>query len=72
MQEERLSQLAEDLGGSKAAFARRCDVREERDVASLVGAAEEAFGQPLNIMVANAGGSPHCRVHTLRCAALLV
>ncbi|KAL4448303.1 hypothetical protein ABPG75_005522 [Micractinium tetrahymenae] len=55
IQEERLAKLIAELGGPRAAVARRCDVREEQDVQALVASAEEAFGQPLDIMVANAG-----------------
>lgn len=61
LHEERLGELAAQLGGPEVAATRRCDVREERDVEALVAAAEEAFAQPLGIMVSNAGG-PLCSV----------
>lgn len=55
LQEDSLNKLAAQLGGPEIAATRRCDVREERDVQVLVGAAEEAFGRPLDIMVSSAG-----------------
>ncbi|KAL4433293.1 hypothetical protein ABPG77_003341 [Micractinium sp. CCAP 211/92] len=62
LQEDSLNKLAAQLGGPEIAATRRCDVREERDVQVLVGAAEEAFGRPLDIMVSSAGivGGTRC------------
>jgi NADP-dependent 3-hydroxy acid dehydrogenase YdfG len=52
--EERLERLAEELGGSERALARRCDVTDFGDQAALVGAALESFGR-LDAAFANAG-----------------
>lgn len=49
---EEADALVEELGG--AALARRGDVREEADMAALVGAAEEAWGR-VDVAIANAG-----------------
>jgi NADP-dependent 3-hydroxy acid dehydrogenase YdfG len=52
--EDKLSALAEELGGGDRALARRCDVAIWDDQESLVAAALEAFGQ-VDVVFANAG-----------------
>ena len=52
--EDRLQQLAEELGGPDRAIAQRCDVTEWDQVEALVGAATEGFGR-LDAVFANAG-----------------
>jgi len=57
--DDRLSALAESLGGSDRAIAVRCDVREWSDQQAMVQAALDAFGR-LDVVFANAGigGTP--------------
>jgi NADP-dependent 3-hydroxy acid dehydrogenase YdfG len=52
--EERLRELAAELGGDERVRAVRCDVTEWEDVEAAVFAALEAFGQ-LDVSFANAG-----------------
>ncbi len=52
IQEEAVAVVADELG--EAAIHRRCDVTREADVAALVDAAVETFGQ-LDVMYNNAG-----------------
>jgi NADP-dependent 3-hydroxy acid dehydrogenase YdfG len=52
--EERLRELAAELGGDERVRAVRCDVTEWEDVEGAVFAALEAFGQ-LDVSFANAG-----------------
>jgi NAD(P)-dependent dehydrogenase (short-subunit alcohol dehydrogenase family) len=52
IQEDAVAGVAESLG--EAAIHRRCDVTREEDVAALVDAAVESFGQ-LDVMYNNAG-----------------
>jgi NADP-dependent 3-hydroxy acid dehydrogenase YdfG len=57
--EDRLSELADALGGSDRAIAVKCDVQEWSDQEALVKTALEAFGR-LDVVFANAGmgGTP--------------
>jgi NADP-dependent 3-hydroxy acid dehydrogenase YdfG len=52
--EERLAQLADELGGDEQAVARRCDVSSWADQQALVRAALERFGR-MDAYLANAG-----------------
>src|SRR5215213_204505 len=52
--EERLSQLAAELGGPERAIAVRCDVTEWEDNQRIAAAAAESFGR-LDAVFANAG-----------------
>jgi NADP-dependent 3-hydroxy acid dehydrogenase YdfG len=52
--EDRLRQLAEELGGDERAIAVRCDVTEWEDNRALVGAALDSFGR-IDAVFANAG-----------------
>jgi NADP-dependent 3-hydroxy acid dehydrogenase YdfG len=52
--EDKLSELAAELGGDDVAIGRRCDVTDWDDQQALVGAALDAFGR-LDAMFANAG-----------------
>jgi len=52
--EERLSELAEELGGRERAIAMRCDVTEWEDNQRIAATATESFGQ-LDVVFANAG-----------------
>jgi NADP-dependent 3-hydroxy acid dehydrogenase YdfG len=52
--EDKLRQLAAELGGEEKAIAVRCDVTEWEDNERLVQAALEAFGR-LDVALANAG-----------------
>jgi NADP-dependent 3-hydroxy acid dehydrogenase YdfG len=52
--EEKLSELAEELGGEDRAIAVRCDVTEWEDNQRIAAAATEAFGG-LDAVFANAG-----------------
>ena len=52
--EDKLSTLAEELGGAERALAVRCDVTESDDQEALVKAALDAFGQ-IDVVFANAG-----------------
>jgi NADP-dependent 3-hydroxy acid dehydrogenase YdfG len=52
--EERLHELARELGGSEAAVAQRCDVTDWDDQQALVRTALDRFGA-LDAMFANAG-----------------
>jgi NADP-dependent 3-hydroxy acid dehydrogenase YdfG len=52
--EERLSELAGELGGEERALAVRCDVTSFEDQQAAVGAALERFGR-LDAFMANAG-----------------
>jgi len=55
---DRLSRLAEELGGTEHAVAVQCDVTEWEQQESLVARAREAFGQ-IDVVFANAGfGAP--------------
>jgi len=45
--------LAAELGGS--AFGMRCDITDPADCAALVAQAEQCFGAPIDIFLANAG-----------------
>jgi NADP-dependent 3-hydroxy acid dehydrogenase YdfG len=56
--EEKLAQLARELGGEERAIAVRCDVTEWGDQQQMVATALERFGQ-LDVVFANAGfGAP--------------
>jgi NADP-dependent 3-hydroxy acid dehydrogenase YdfG len=56
--EDKLAQLAQDLGGDERAIAVRCDVTEWDDQQQMVATALERFGQ-LDVVFANAGfGAP--------------
>jgi NADP-dependent 3-hydroxy acid dehydrogenase YdfG len=56
--EDKLAELARDLGGDERAIAVRCDVTEWDDQQRMVAAALERFGQ-LDVVFANAGfGAP--------------
>ena len=56
--EDKLTALAEELGGAERALAVRCDVTEWDDQQALAAAALDAFGQ-IDIAWANAGfGAP--------------
>ena len=56
--EEKLTALAEELGGADRAIAVPCDVREWADQEALVGQALETFGR-IDVAFANAGfGGP--------------
>jgi NADP-dependent 3-hydroxy acid dehydrogenase YdfG len=56
--EERLRELAEELGGSQRALALRCDVTDWEDQQRMVEGALDAFGR-LDAVFANAGfGGP--------------
>jgi NADP-dependent 3-hydroxy acid dehydrogenase YdfG len=52
--EDKLSALAEELGGAERAIAERCDVTEWGDQEALVSAALDAFGR-VDAVFANAG-----------------
>ena len=52
--EDKLSALADELGGPEAALAQRCDVTALADLEALAGAATERFGR-LDAVFANAG-----------------
>jgi NADP-dependent 3-hydroxy acid dehydrogenase YdfG len=52
--EDKLEQLAEELGGHARALARRCDVTDWADQHALVAAALDGFGR-LDAVFANAG-----------------
>jgi NADP-dependent 3-hydroxy acid dehydrogenase YdfG len=52
--EDKLKQLASDLGGEEKAIAVRCDVTDWEDQQAAVAAAVEAFGR-LDASLANAG-----------------
>ncbi len=52
--EDRLRELAEELGGDERAIAVRCDVTEWEDNQALVGAALDSFGR-IDAVFANAG-----------------
>jgi NADP-dependent 3-hydroxy acid dehydrogenase YdfG len=52
--EDKLSALADELGGADRALARRCDVAVWDDQESLVATALEGFGQ-IDVVFANAG-----------------
>jgi NADP-dependent 3-hydroxy acid dehydrogenase YdfG len=52
--EDRLHELAGELGGEEHALARRCDVSRFEEVEALVDAARERFGR-LDAVFANAG-----------------
>jgi NADP-dependent 3-hydroxy acid dehydrogenase YdfG len=52
--EERLEELAAELGGAERALAVRCDVTEWSDQERMAAAALEAFGR-IDVSVANAG-----------------
>ena len=52
--EDKLTALADDLGGEEKAFAQRCDVTSWEDQQALVAAALERFGR-LDAYFANAG-----------------
>jgi NADP-dependent 3-hydroxy acid dehydrogenase YdfG len=52
--EERLEELAEELGGAEQAVAVRCDVTEWEDNERIAAAAKENFGR-LDAVFANAG-----------------
>lgn len=52
--DDRLSALADSLGGSERAVAVQCDVREWSDQQAMVAAALDAFGR-LDVVFANAG-----------------
>jgi NADP-dependent 3-hydroxy acid dehydrogenase YdfG len=52
--EDRLTALADELGGAERALARRCDVAVWDDQESLVAAALELFGR-VDVAFANAG-----------------
>ncbi|MFM9044038.1 MAG: SDR family oxidoreductase, partial [bacterium] len=52
--EDRLEQLASDLGGEDKAIARRCDVTDWDDQQALVAAGIEGFGR-IDAVFANAG-----------------
>jgi NADP-dependent 3-hydroxy acid dehydrogenase YdfG len=52
--EDRLSALADELGGRERAVPVRCDVREWADQEAMVAAALEAFGG-IDVVFANAG-----------------
>jgi NADP-dependent 3-hydroxy acid dehydrogenase YdfG len=52
--EDRLTQLAEELGGADKALATRCDVASWDDQQALVAAALERFGR-IDVFFANAG-----------------
>jgi NADP-dependent 3-hydroxy acid dehydrogenase YdfG len=52
--EDRISELADELGGSERAVAVRCDVTEWDDVEGIAAAAMESFGR-LDAVFANAG-----------------
>ena len=56
--EDKLTSLAEDLGGSDRTLAVRCDVTSWDDQQALAAAAHEAFGR-IDVVFANAGfGAP--------------
>jgi|tagenome__1003787_1003787.scaffolds.fasta_scaffold20818708_2 NADP-dependent 3-hydroxy acid dehydrogenase YdfG len=56
--QEKLSALADELGGADRALAVRCDVTEWEDQEGIVAQALEAFGR-LDVVFANAGfGAP--------------
>jgi NADP-dependent 3-hydroxy acid dehydrogenase YdfG len=56
--EDRLRELADELGGDERAIAQRCDVTEWDDQQALVHTALERFGR-LDVVFANAGfGAP--------------
>jgi NADP-dependent 3-hydroxy acid dehydrogenase YdfG len=52
--EDKLAVLAEELGGSERALARRCDVTEWEDQQALVEAALDAYGR-IDVAFGNAG-----------------
>jgi NADP-dependent 3-hydroxy acid dehydrogenase YdfG len=52
--EDRLRELAEELGGEGRALVRRCDVTEWGEVDALASAARERFGR-IDVVFANAG-----------------
>jgi NADP-dependent 3-hydroxy acid dehydrogenase YdfG len=52
--EDKLEQLAQELGGDSKALARRCDVTDWEDQQAFVAAALDAFGR-LDAVFANAG-----------------
>src|SRR2546428_13295467 len=52
--EDKLAALADDLGGSERALARRCDVTEWEDQEALAQAALDAYGR-IDVAFANAG-----------------
>ena len=52
--EDRISELADDLGGGDRAIAVRCDVTEWDDVQRIAAAGTESFGR-LDAVFANAG-----------------
>ena len=52
--EERLQELAQELGGSERALAVRCDVTDWEDQQRMVEQALEAFGR-VDVAFANAG-----------------
>lgn len=52
--EDKLTALADELGGPERALAIRCDVTEWEDQEALVKAALDAFGQ-IDVVFANAG-----------------
>jgi NADP-dependent 3-hydroxy acid dehydrogenase YdfG len=56
--QEKLSALADELGGAEHAVAQRCDVTEWQDQQALAARALEAFGR-IDVVFANAGfGAP--------------
>jgi len=56
--EDRLRDLAEEVGGARHAATVRCDVTEWQDVQDMTAAALDAFGR-LDVVFANAGfGAP--------------
>jgi NADP-dependent 3-hydroxy acid dehydrogenase YdfG len=56
--QEKLAELAEELGGDERALAVRCDVSEWRDQEAMARRALEAFGR-IDVAFANAGfGAP--------------
>jgi NADP-dependent 3-hydroxy acid dehydrogenase YdfG len=52
--EDKLTALADELGGEEVAIGQRCDVTELADQEALAGAARERFGR-LDAVFANAG-----------------
>jgi NADP-dependent 3-hydroxy acid dehydrogenase YdfG len=52
--EDKLAELAEELGGEERALVVRCDVTEWEDQEAMVSAALDAFGR-VDVVLANAG-----------------